>query len=198
MIRLWGLALLALALGLSACASLYRPSPGHLAEQAWSLRRAELVALDHWLLQARIASGRVGLSGNLRWQQRAGDFDIRVSGPLGSGGLQARGHLGEVEIRTARETLVTYEPERLLQEKLGWSLPLTHMRYWAVGAPYPGTPAQVEYDAGGRLTRLQQDGWVIEYGEYTRHERHDLPRRLTLDNGDAHFRLVVDAWSEVG
>src|SRR5689334_14016233 len=76
-------------------------------EQAWNTRRASLQALDHWTLQARVASGRVlGWSGNMRWRQEAGNFDIRVAGPLGVGGFQTRGSLdGEVQIRTSRETI---------------------------------------------------------------------------------------------
>lgn len=192
---------LSLALGLGGCAAL-RPAatttPSTPAEQAWIQRRAELTALDHWLLQARIASGRIGWSGSLHWRQQAEHFDIRVSGPLGTGGFQARGHLGEVEIRTTRETLVTRQPEVLLQEKIGWSLPLEQLRYWAVGVPSPSTPAVVQYDTAGRLSTLSQDGWLLEYTEYGRYQGYELPRRFTLDNGDTHFRVVVDDWSEFG
>jgi outer membrane lipoprotein LolB len=189
--------LLALVLPLAGCA--IAPAPATSASaQAWAQRRDEMSRLEHWLLQARIASGRIGWSGNLHWRQSAGHFDIRVSGPLGSGAVQARGHLGEVEIRTARETVVTREPEALLQQSLGWSLPLERLRYWALGLPYPDTPATVIYDSAGRLQLLEQDGWRLEYAEYGFYQHYELPRRFTLDNGDDHFRVVVDAWSEIG
>ncbi|MGH8453077.1 MAG: lipoprotein insertase outer membrane protein LolB, partial [Nevskiales bacterium] len=111
---------LSLASGLAGCALMGTPR-SNPSESAWTNRRAELTALDRWLLQARIASGRIGMSGNLRWRQDAEHFDIRVSGPLGASGFQAQGHPGQVEIRTTRETVVTQNPEALLQEKIGWS-----------------------------------------------------------------------------
>jgi outer membrane lipoprotein LolB len=189
--------LLALVLPIAGCA--IAPAPATSAsDRAWAQRRDEMSRLEHWLLQARIASGRIGWSGNLHWRQDAGRFDIRVSGPLGSGVVQARGHLGEVEIRTARETVVTREPEILLQQSLGWSLPLERLRYWALGVPYPDTPSTLIYDSVGRLQVLEQDGWRLEYAEYGFYQHYELPRRFTLDNGDNHFRVVVDDWSEIG
>jgi outer membrane lipoprotein LolB len=182
---------------MAGCALVSTP-PRSPSESAWDSRRAELMALERWLLQARIASGRVGMSGSLRWRQDAEHFDIRVSGPLGTGGFQAQGQPGQVEIRTVRETLVTQDPEALLQEKTGWSLPLQQLRYWALGIPYPATPSEVSYDAGGRLQSLQQDGWLLEYTEYGQYEYYQLPRRFTLKKGDMHFRVVVDDWSGFG
>jgi outer membrane lipoprotein LolB len=191
---------LSLALAQGGCAMLGTSGTGSSgpSAQAWSARHAELSRLDHWLMQARIASGRMGWSGNLHWRQDADHFDIRVSGPLGSGSFQARGHLGEVEIRTAQESLITQNPEALLREKMGWSLPLAQLRYWSIGLPYPTTPAAVRYDALGRLQSLEQDGWRLEYTEYGFYQHYELPRRFTLEDADNYFRVFIDAWSEIG
>lgn len=197
MMRRYGaMARLALALlALQGCTILRQPAPPAPGDAAWSARRAELGALEHWVMQARVASGLFSGSGNLRWQQSGENFDIRVSGPLGAGGFHARGHLGAVEIRTARDSIVTTEPEAFLEQNIGWSMPLERLRYWAVGVPYPPTPAAVRYDAAGRLQTLEQDGWKLEYSEYGFFQRYELPRRFTLDNGDRRFRVVVDDWA---
>jgi len=166
------------------------------AQSAWEARRAELTALDHWLMQARVASGRlIGGSGNLRWRQSGERFDLRVAGPLGASGFQASGHLGEVEIRTRDGSIVTHDPETWLEEKIGWSVPLQQLRYWAIGIPYPSSPAKLHYDAQGRLESLEQDGWLLHYSEYGFFQQHELPRRFTLENGDRHFRVIVDDWT---
>lgn len=196
MIRRVGAAVLWLSLMpvLAGCAHFSTPvSPR--AEQAWSDRRLELSRLDHWLLQGRVASGRVGWSGNMRWRQDADEFDVRVTGPLGTSGFLARGNADRVEIRTAKETVVTEDPQGLLQEHAGWGMPLQHLRYWAVGMPYPHSPALVQLDASGRLQSLEQDGWRLEYTEYGQYQQYELPRRFTLDNGDAFFRVIIDDWS---
>jgi outer membrane biogenesis lipoprotein LolB len=50
-------------------------------------------------------------------------------------------------------------------KRLGVRLPVNGLRYWVRGLPEPGsTPGQT--DADGRLTRLEQNGWVIEYPAY--------------------------------
>lgn len=187
---------LSLALALGACAPMTHREPP--SEQAWLARRAELTQLDHFLLQARIASGRVGWSGHLHWRQTEEYFDIRISGPLGAGAVQARGHLGEVTIRTPKETLVTQDPDAVLQETLGWSLPLQHLRYWAIGVPFPDTPAIVRFDAQGRLLAMEQDGWRLEYSEYGLYQHYELPRRFSIEDDENRFRVVVDGWSEIG
>lgn len=189
---------LALLIFLPGCALLRPTPPAAPGEAAWTTRRAELSALDHWVMQARVASGLFSGSGNLRWQQAGEKFDIRVSGPLGASGFQARGHLGAVEIRTAKESIVTADPEGFLDQSVGWSMPLGRLRYWAVGVPYPPTPAALRYDSAGRLQSLEQDGWKLEYSEYGFFQHYELPRRFTLDNGDKRFKVIVDDWSGLG
>lgn len=186
---------LSLASVLGGCAHFSAPAT-QVPDAAWDSRRLELTHLEHWLLQARVASGRVGWSGNMRWRQDADEFDIRVSGPLGTSGFMARGNADRVEIRTAKETVVTEDPQALLQEKAGWGMPFHQLRYWAVGVPYPHTPARVQFDAQGRLQKLEQDGWQLEYTEYGQYLQYELPRRFSLENAEMYFRVIVDDWSE--
>jgi outer membrane lipoprotein LolB len=197
MTRYAGAALLWLSLAsvLVGCAHFSKPVI-QAPDAAWDSRRLEITQLEHWLLQARVASGRVGWSGNMRWRQDADEFDIRVSGPLGTSGFMARGNADRVEIRTAKETVVTEDPQALLQEKAGWGMPFHQLRYWAVGVPYPHSPALVQIDANGRLLKLEQDGWRLEYSEYRQYQQYELPRRFSLENSDMYFRVIVDDWSE--
>jgi outer membrane lipoprotein LolB len=188
--------LLLLILSSPGCAAFTRAvSPGRAA---WDEHRASLEQLDRWSLQARVASGLVGWSGNMHWRQDAEKFDIRVSGPLGAGAFQARGTLDRVEIRTAKETIVTHEPEALIEKTLGWHFPIKHLRYWALGLPEPGLPSELKFDRAGRLQQLTQDGWVLEYSDYAQFGERELPRRFTLESGAHRIRVVVDGWSDVG
>ena len=57
-------------------------------------------------------------------------------------------------------------PILLLEQTLGLRLPVTGLRYWVRGLPAPGPTALLQTDAAGRLTRLEQNGWVIEYPSY--------------------------------
>jgi outer membrane lipoprotein LolB len=195
MIRQLGFLLVLFAL--TGCAALTRPVPQ--TRDGWDPRHlSTLETLDSWRLQARVATSRVGFSGSMNWLQEAGRFDIRVSGPLGSNGFQARGTPERVEVRTARETFVTSDPEQLVAQEMGWHFPLRHLRYWAVGLPQPGLPSTLKFDQAGRVSQLAQDGWVLEYTDYARFGERELPKRFTLDNGDVTIRVVVDSWTGLG
>lgn len=181
---------------LSGCALWTRHSPE--ADSAWNARRAALQHVHAFGVQARVsAGGPFGGKGNLFWRQRADGFDLRVTGPMGGGVLLLHGEGERVEIRTPEEQFTTTDPERLLRERLGWSFPVSRLRYWALGVPAPGSPADVELDEAGRVTALAQDDWVMEYDEYRAFGAFDLPRRFQLGNRDIRIKVVVDAWTDV-
>ena len=57
--------------------------------------------------------------------------------------------------------------EGLTQQDSGFDPPLDSLRYWVLGVPEPGHPAQESLDALQRLASLEQDGWQIQYyGSY--------------------------------
>jgi len=186
----------AAALSLGGCALWSRHSPE--AELAWDARRALLAQVSGFSVQARVAAGGpFGGKGNLYWRQRADGFDMRVAGPMGSGVLAIAGDPRSVEIRTAEGTFHTSDPEGTLRERLGWSFPVSRLRYWALGMPAPGSPAEVELDESGRVLVMAQDDWTMEYDEYRVAGSFDLPRRFEMANSDITIKVVVDAWADV-
>ncbi|HXY97755.1 MAG TPA: lipoprotein insertase outer membrane protein LolB, partial [Steroidobacteraceae bacterium] len=73
--------------------------------------------------------------------------------------------------------------------------PLTSLRYWILGVPDPASPADETLDsARQRLTRLEQDGWRIDYASYVAVGSEWLPARLTLERADVKVKLLVDDW----
>lgn len=56
--------------------------------------------------------------------------------------------------------------------------------------------AQLEFDDSGRLSRLQQDGWVLDYADWRPDPALgiDMPHRINAARAQARVRLVVDAW----
>jgi len=82
-----------------------------------------------------------------------------------------------------------------LASKLGFDPPLQSLRYWILGVPEPGQPAQESLDAQQRLSALQQDGWQIQYTDYMSVGGEWLPSKLTLQRQGVRLRLVVDGWN---
>ncbi len=84
--------------------------------------------------------------------------------------------------------------ELLMEEQLGWSVPVQGFRYWLIGSPAPGVIDRYSLDEAGRLAELEQSGWQIRYLSYQAVDGLDLPRKLELENPRLRIRLVIDEW----
>lgn len=174
------------------------PMKSEKSRLAWEARRELLSGIDHFSLQARVSSGGMfGVKGNLSWRQQGERFDMRVAGPFGIGAASIRGEGKQIEIRTAKRTITTEDPERDLHDRLGWTFPVMHLRYWVLGVPAPGSKAEVEYDRDGRLESLAQDDWTLEVSEYQKAGTLDLPRKFEVANAEVRIKVVVDTWSDL-
>lgn len=198
MLRLWGLG--AWLLVLSACALF--PAQQELPtadntpanELQWRRRAASLLYLKRFTLDARLAVKGRGWSGNLHWVQEGESVNLVVSGPLGVGGLRATGTLNQAFVETNGEKFWTADPEATFKERIGWSLPLRRIRYWALGVPQPEEPEEHTLDAQGRLLTLKQAGWEIQYPEYQTATYVELPRLIVIKSADVEARVVIDGW----
>ena len=172
--------------------------PSASSQPAWEARRAQLVRIDRFTLQARVSSGGLfGVKGNLHWRQLPGSFDMRVAGPFGIGAATISGRGNEVQIRTAKRSFTTTDPEGDLKARLGWTFPVSHLRYWVLGQPAPGSKAEFALDGAGRITSIKQDGWTLQFEEYQDAGAVELPRKFEVANEELRLKVIVDTWSEL-
>lgn len=182
---------------LSACAT--RPV-ATIQEQvpSWQERQQALAQLGSWSFKGRLAvkdKVQDSWSASLRWQQDGDSFDIHLSGAFGRGAARLFGHEGYAVIETAQQAALTAtSAELLMQEQLGWSVPVQGLKHWLIGSPEPGMIERHSIDAFGRLSELEQSGWQIRYRSYTEVKGIELPRKLELENPRMRVRLVIDAW----
>jgi len=192
--------LTAVFLLLGACARLpVAPvlSPEAL-ERQWAAHRAALGTLKRWTLQGRVGiqTDKDGWNASLRWRQAEDAYSLRLMAPLGQGTFELEGNSGGVVMRTPEnQTLIAASPESLMQQNLGWSLPLTGLHYWIRGIPDPGNPVQaLQLDNQGRMAELEQSGWQISVLSYDRTSGMDLPTKLFMHSPQLKVKLVVDTW----
>lgn len=190
---------------LGGCAIIHKPvrqQAGIANATAWQSRQDKLQDFTDWSLQGRIATGQLlGWTGNLSWRERAPHFSIRLSGPLGSGGMRAQGTLERVVVDTSDgKHFVTTDPDALVEQNLGWPFPLKPLAYWVKGLPAPGDYQRISVDDQGVLRSLHQDGWTISYLDYSKPDGApvSLPRKIVLGNGENRIRLVIDRWFDLG
>lgn len=172
------LAALAAALLLGACASL------ELGEAGTDLE---------FELAGRLAARQAGesFSGNVTWRHAPGADEMLFSTPLGQG-------VARIVREGEAVTLSTAEPreyraadaESLTEQVLGFRLPLAGLADWVRARPAKGAPFDAARDPDGRLQRLQQNGWTIEYQAF----ENERPARLRLTYPGIELRLAISQW----
>ena len=73
-------------------------------------------------------------------------------------------------------------------------MPLTGLSDWILGRPTSSPHEIVALDAQGRLMRLKQDGWDIEYASYKTVDGTDLPGKVLLRSPQLDLKLLVEQW----
>lgn len=164
----------------------------------WDTRQEVLAAIPEWAFTGRIgvSAGTEGFNGKIRWNQVENGFSATVSGPLGVGAIRINGDSGQVTVidGDGKEIELT-NPEEDLRSMYGWTIPVTSLRYWALGIPDPASPAVTEFGDDGQLARLEQRNWRVSISQYREAGGQLMPRRITAVNGDAKVRLVIDHWT---
>ncbi len=192
------LALVGVALALSACAPLLMTADEQAARTAIDARRAALEPFPDWQAVGRLSvqSGEQAWHASLVWRQEADGYRIRLLGPLGQGGVEIAGGPEEVTLRTGTgESYTAANPETLLRERLGWWAPLRGLRFWLLGLDDPDAGrARAQLDVDGHPATLYQDGWDVRYLGYLPGEPVPLPSRVEFERGDLRAKVVVSRW----
>ena len=93
--------------------------------------------------------------------------------------------------------LVDSTPEALLEQVIGWSLPIGGMEYWIRGMPRPGSDYRHRVNAAGLARSIRQDRWEIVYSDYFDAAAEPaLPRRMRLARDDLNIKLVIERWRQ--
>lgn len=180
--------LIAAALLLSACSTLQPPPAGPDTQLQGRLG-------PNWLFEGKagIRQGAHADSASIDWRQQGEQFEIRLSGPLGQGGMQIEGGPDGVNMQVSgeAETYRAATPEGVMQQALGWHLPVSQARFWVQGRPDPDYPFSPLTGTDG----FEQLGWRIDIQRLTQiSDLLVLPTRLEFSYDDLRIRLVIREW----
>ena len=197
-LRQAGLSLLLMAM-LAGCATTSdRTAAPDEAEQTRTEHRAAVMAQPEWGLTGRLAvrDARQGGTGALRWHHDSERDVLEFRAGLGAGAWRLSVPAeGLVELETGGgERFTGSNVEQVLRQHLGWTLPVAKFRFWVRGVAGPGSIESSRYDRRGRLQRLQQDGWRVEFDDYS--GTLALPGDITAESGEYSVRLLVQGWRD--
>ena len=160
-------------------------------------RQQKLLALDRWSLsgKASLQTPQETATLTFTWMHQPDGWRLSGNGSFGRGAFRAEQDVsGATLLRAGEPALHGDTIEQLLAETSSSDLPLDALRYWIKGLPAPGKVDTSIY-AEGRLTFLEQYGWIITYQEYQAWGDYQLPKKLFAQGPEAELRLVIHRWN---
>jgi outer membrane lipoprotein LolB len=178
---------------LAACVTTRRaPTPAAMAA-GWEQRAGDLQKLEAWKLDGRaaVAVGTQGWQATLDWRQRGDSAEVHLAGPFGVGALVLKRTPQGLSLNGAPPSDAVLAQ---LQERLGFELPLDHLRFWLLGVPDPAAAFELKRNDQDRALQLTQDGWSIDYDRYMPVDGDLLPAHLVLNREGVRVRIAIDHW----
>ena len=105
-------------------------------------------------------------SAGLRWTHSPLSDEILMFAPLGQTAARVYRDAQKATLEDGDEHYQADDAETLMEQVLGWHLPLSGLHQWVLGLPDGGGPAQIERDGDGRVSVLYQAGWEVRYLRY--------------------------------
>ncbi len=196
--RHWFMAALVVISLLTGCTT----QPIQTREQApadWAQRQQVLSHVENWKISGKLGvrqGDRIDSAVINSWSQRGAEFDINLSSAVfGLGATNLRGTPHSIWLtQSGKEPLYSDQPESLIYQQTGWTLPIESLFSWIKGIPAPTRITDSTFDLSGRLYELQQLGWTIRYTDYHDTEPYPLPRKIILTRESVRVTLVINDW----
>ncbi|MEH6587713.1 MAG: lipoprotein insertase outer membrane protein LolB [Halioglobus sp.] len=193
-VRFFALSLLVLA----GCAGQPQQGPG---EESWQAREDQLTRLDHWTASGKIAlrTAEQAESASLLWQQMGEATHLRLSGPLGVSATTVDSDGHQLEVRQGDDYSRWNLDDPNSAQPGGWDLPLRSMHYWLKGIPDPDLAVEsLQLDELSQLPQqLQQQGWTVEYQQFSSFGNYHLPTKLRVFRGETQARILLRNWTDL-
>lgn len=134
--------------------------------------------------------------GNFTWQETGDTVTLQLRNPLGQTLAVVTSSPASATLELPnRQPLTADNVSTLMQNALGFALPVEGLRYWLQPSPAPTSRARTEKDPEqpSRLKQITQDGWTIDYLAYADAPATGVKRvNLTRSDPPLDIKLVLD------
>ncbi|MGA9573561.1 MAG: lipoprotein insertase outer membrane protein LolB, partial [Lysobacterales bacterium] len=83
---------------------------------------------------------------------------------------------------------------QLIQDRIGWSVPLEALQWWVRGLAAPGVIENETLGQEGLLVSLRQFGWSVNFNRYDSFNGLEMPVRLDASRKNYRVKLVISRW----
>ena len=138
---------LLLVLVLNACTGIAVKESGPVAEQAYQSHAEVLAGIPSWSLVGRISldDGDRGGSGKLQWHVESENSELDFHGAMGRGAWHLQiGPEGAVLREANGDQQTAPGVNALIQDRIGWSIPVDALQWWVRGLTAPGPIEDLE------------------------------------------------------
>ncbi len=190
------------SLVLAACTSPTPSGPAvSVTSPEWRQHQQQVQQLSQYQTRGAFAylSDKQKVYARFFWQQTSPqDYRLLLTNPLGSTELELRVASGVAQLTDNQgRRYVSDNPQEMIQQLTGMSIPLEDLRQWILGLP--GEAEILKLDPQSRLSQLtfRQDNavWTVDYQSYDNKVTPSLPNRLELQQGDNRIKLKMDDWT---
>ncbi|MEM7053028.1 MAG: lipoprotein insertase outer membrane protein LolB [Pseudomonadota bacterium] len=167
-------------------------------EGAWLQERETWFDLhQNWSVKGRLglSDGQRGGSLSFDWQARGEQHIVMLR--TVAGGRQWRLEFDPSSAMlegTDIGRLVGPEPDALVEQAVGWPIPVLWMSRWLRGLPAPER-ARMSFDEDGTLAQLRHQRWVIDFNRWSLDDDQLLlPARIEARNEPYRVRAALSGW----
>lgn len=134
--------------------------------------------------------------GNFDWRETDSTVTLQLLNPLGQTLAVITSSPADATLELPnRQPLTADNVSTLMQQALGFALPVEGLRYWLQPSVAPTSRAHTKTDQQdpSRLAQIEQDGWTIDYVAYADAPATGVKRvNLTRDDPPLEIKLVLD------
>lgn len=186
-----------IVLFLASCTgvSVKESAPGNKA--AYQHRAERLGVIEEWKLVGRISldDGDQGGSGRLQWDVKPNSSELDFHGAMGRGAWHLKIGPEAATLKEANGVEQTSpDVNGLILDNLGWQAPIDALHWWVRGLAAPGAHEELELDANGLLTSINQFGWRVRFSRYDSNTGFQLPKKLSATRDNYRVKLAISRW----
>lgn len=165
--------------------------------KTWIERQHELQNMQNWVAKGSFSvtyKNKTDMASFI-WQEEYTGGIIEISGPMGLGNAKIIIQSDKAVLqKSSGEVFEADNLSDLVNQHLGYDLPIANLHYWLRGLPLPHRTAKSKYDDLNCIHIMQQDKWQVVYDEYGKFSNMYLPTRMYISNSQLNAKIVVKKW----